>query len=254
MNMKRFEQKTAIVTGGAKGIGAATVRMLHAEGAAVVIVDADEAAAHALARELGGDRVLVKVVDVTDAAQVHACVSEAQARFGSLDVLVNSAGISDTHTALDLPVERWRRVMGVNAEGVFSFCQAFARVARDAKKPAAIVNVSSTAGLNGVPNRPVYVASKHAVVGLTKELAFDLAPLGIRVNAVAPGMVRTPLTESYFQDPVVAERLTLSTPLGRLGLPEEIAHVILFLASDGASFVSGAVVPVDGAFTAAKGR
>jgi meso-butanediol dehydrogenase/(S,S)-butanediol dehydrogenase/diacetyl reductase len=252
--MTRFDKRVVIVTGGAKGIGAAAVRMFHAEGASVVLMDADAPAASALAADLGGQRLLVQSVDVTDAQQVQACVDAADARFGTPDVLVNSAGITDGHAPLDLPIERWRRVMAVNVEGAFSLCQAFARKARAARKPAAIVNVASTAGLIGVPNRPVYVASKHAVVGLTRELAFDLAPLGIRVNAVAPGMVKTPMTDKYFEDPANAERLRASTPLGRVGLPEEIAEVILFLASDAASFVSGAVIPVDGAFTAAKGR
>lgn len=252
--MTRFANRTAIVTGGAKGIGAATVRLLHAQGACVVIADADEEAATRLAGELGAVRALAITLDVADPPQVQACMEAALARFGTLDVLVNSAGITDSHAPLDLPVERWRRVMGVNAEGVFNTCQAFVRLLRSAGRGGAIVNVASTAGLIGVPNRPVYVASKHAVVGLTREMAFDFAALGVRVNAVAPGMVQTPMTDKYFENPADAERLRKSTPLGRVGRPEEIAEVIAFLASDAASFVSGAIVPVDGAFTAAKGR
>lgn len=252
--MTRFTNRTVIVSGGAKGIGAATVRAFHAEGANVVIADSDEEATRRMAEVLGAERILATKVDVSDPAQVHACIEAAQARFGTLDVLVNSAGITDGHPALDLPAERWRRVMGVNAEGVFNMCQAFVLKVRTAQRPAAIVNVSSTAGLIGVPNRPVYTASKHAVVGLTREMAIDFASLGVRVNAVAPGMVLTPMTEKYFESPDDAERLRKSTPLGRVGRPEEIAAVILFLASDDASFVSGAIIPVDGAFTAGKGR
>jgi meso-butanediol dehydrogenase/(S,S)-butanediol dehydrogenase/diacetyl reductase len=252
--MTRFAKRTVIVTGGAKGIGAATVRQFHAEGASVVIADADGESAKALVRELGEERAWAVTLDVADPQQVQACIEAVEQRFGTLDVLVNSAGITDGHAALDLPNERWRRVMGVNAEGVFNTCQAFVRRVRAAQRPAAIVNVSSTAGLMGVPNRPVYVASKHAVVGLTREMALDFAPLGVRVNAVAPGMVQTPMTDKYFENPADAERLRKSTPLGRVGRPEEIAEVIVFLASDAASFVSGAVIPVDGAFTAGKGR
>jgi NAD(P)-dependent dehydrogenase (short-subunit alcohol dehydrogenase family) len=250
----RFTERTVIVTGGASGIGAAAVRSFHAEGANVVVVDADQAGAERVAAELANDCALALAADVSDAASAQACIDEARNRFGRLDVLVNSAGIRDTHPVLELPADRWRRVMAVNADGVFHMSQAFGRAVTTAQHPAAIVNVSSTAGLFGVMNRPVYSASKHAVVGLTKEMALELAPLGIRVNAVAPGMVLTPMTESYFEDPAYAERIRQSLPLGREGRPEEIAAVILFLASDEASFVTGAVVAADGGFTAGKGR
>jgi meso-butanediol dehydrogenase/(S,S)-butanediol dehydrogenase/diacetyl reductase len=251
--MNRFSQRTVIVTGGASGIGAATVRRAHAEGASVVIVDNDEAGARQLAAELGAERALAFGVDVADPAQVQACIEAAQARFGRLDVLVNSAGVRDTHTLLDLPSERWRRVMAINSEGVFNTSQAFVRKVRGVR-PAAIVNVASTAGMIGIVNRPVYVASKHAVVGLSREMAIDFAADHIRVNVVCPGMIYTPMTASYFEKPEDAERIAHSMPMGRAGKPEEIAAVILFLASDDASFVTGAVVPADGGFTAGKGH
>jgi meso-butanediol dehydrogenase/(S,S)-butanediol dehydrogenase/diacetyl reductase len=250
--MSRFSNRTFIITGGASGIGEATVRRAHAEGAAVVIVDADAAGANRLASELGPERSLAVALDVSDSAQVQACIDNALARFGTLDVLVNSAGIRDTHSLEDLPPERWRRVMAVNSEGVFNTSQAFVRKVRAAQRPAAIVNVASTAGIIGILNRPVYVASKHAVVGLTREMAIDLAPHNIRVNVVCPGMIYTPMTASYFEKPEDAQRIAHSMPLGRAGKPEEIASVILFLASDDASFVTGAVIPADGGFTAGK--
>ena len=251
--MNRFENRTVIVTGGASGIGAATARRAHAEGAAVVIVDTDQAGADKLAAELGPERSMAVALDVSDAVQVQACIEAAETRFGHLDVLVNSAGVRDTHSLLDLPSERWRRVMAINSEGVFNTSQAFVRKVRG-KRAAAIVNVASTAGIIGIVNRPVYVASKHAVVGLTREMAIDYAGDNIRVNAVCPGMVYTPMTASYFEKPEDAERIAHSMPLGRAGKPEEIAAVILFLASDDASFVTGAVLPADGGFTAGKGH
>lgn len=250
--MSRFNNRTFIITGGASGIGEATVRRAHAEGAAVVIVDSDATGATRLASELGPERSLAVALDVSDSAQVQACIDAALARFGTLDVLVNSAGIRDTHSLEELPPERWRRVMAVNSEGVFNTAQAFVRKVRAAQRPAAIVNVASTAGIIGIINRPVYVASKHAVVGLTREMAIDLAPHNIRVNVVCPGMIYTPMTASYFEKPEDAERIAHSMPLGRAGKPEEIASVILFLASDDASFVTGAVIPADGGFTAGK--
>jgi meso-butanediol dehydrogenase / (S,S)-butanediol dehydrogenase / diacetyl reductase len=252
--MSRFKGRSVIVTGGASGIGAAAVRAFHAEGASVSIIDADERAANRLSVELGVERTQGIAMDVTDASAVGRALQLAEERFSTPTVLVNSAGISDTHTILDLPTDRWRRVMEVNVTGVFNLSQSFLRKVIQARCAAAIVNVTSTAGLIGIPNRPVYTASKHAVVGLTREMALDFAPHGVRVNAVAPGMVHTAMTESYLADPADAERIARSVPLGRVGLAEEIASVILFLASDEASFVCGAIIPVDGAFTAGKGR
>lgn len=252
--MPRFGNRTVIVTGGGNGIGAAAVRQFHAEGASVVIADADASAVYDLSRELGAERTLAAVVDVSDPQKVQWCIDAALSRFQSLDVLVNSAGMVDASGPLELDQQRFRRVMAVNAEGVFLMCQAFVRKVKERQGVASIINVASTAGMHGVANRPVYTASKHAVVGLTRSMAVDFAGLGVRVNAVGPGLVRTAMTEKFFQTGADADRATKLPPLGRFGRPEDIAEVIVFLASDAASYVTGAIIPVDGGFTAGKAQ
>ncbi len=249
--MSSFDGRVVLVTGGASGIGAATARAFSAAGASIAIGDLDLAAATGLARELPtaeGFRV-----DVTDRPAVEGFVAAARARFGRLDVLVNSAGIREIVPVLDLDPAEWHRVLEINLSGTFHASQFFARTMREDGRGGSIVNISSSAGLMGVPNRAAYVAAKHGIVGLTREMAMELGPLGIRVNAVAPGSVRTPLTERYFSDPELVDRLNRSHPLGRVAVPEEIASVILFLASEAASFVTGAILPVDGGYTAGKG-
>lgn len=250
----RFSQRTFVVTGGASGIGAATARRAHAEGARVVIADQDHEAAAALVLQLGPDRTLHLATDVSQQESVERCIDAALSRFGRIDVLVNSAGIGDRHHTLELPIEKWQKVMRVNVDGVFLMSQTLLRNQPEAAGNISIVNVSSTAGLIGVPQRAAYTVSKHAVVGITRQMALDFARRGVRVNAVCPGLVRTPMTQSYFEDPEHAERMRQSSPLGREAAPEEIAAAILFLASDDASFISGVALPVDAGFTAGKGR
>lgn len=248
--MNRFEGKTVIVTGGASGIGAATARRLYDEGANVVIVDVQEAAALKVSEEIGApERVMGLAADVTEMEAFTNVLESCRSRFGVPDGLVNSAGIRGVGSILDTSPELFKRNLAVNLEGSFYSSQAFAKLLVSEKRPGAIVNVSSTAGIQGISNRLAYVTSKHGVIGLTKAAALDLAPHGIRVNVITPGMIRTPMTAPMFVDPENVVRIRASHPLGREGEPEEIAAAIAFALSGDAGFMTGAVIPIDGGTT-----
>ena len=250
----RFEMTNALITGAGSGIGRAASLAFAKEGAAIAVADVgiESAQATAQAVEGLGRKAVVIQVNVMEPDSVQAMVDNAVAELGSLDVLINSAGVREITPFLELRLEEWLKVIGTNLTGTFLCSQAVSQHLVARGKGGKIINLSSVAGLMAVPNRAAYVASKHAVVGLTKEMAMELGDKNIQVNAIAPGVVETSMTDGYFDNPDVVASLKKAHPAGRWAQPEEIASLMLFVASDEANFMTGATIPVDGGFAAGK--
>lgn len=252
--MGRVEGKSAMITGGASGIGAATARHLLREGARVVIADVQEEAGQKLANELGTVAMFIKL-DVSKEEDWDLALVEIESAFGPLDILVNAAGISVPAAIDEANFDHWKQTMAVNADGVFLGCRAGVASMRRGDG-GSIINISSTLGIRGGAPFPAYCASKGAVRMLTKSVAIRCAEQGwnIRCNSVHPGAIETPMVEPYLQIAPTREKglamLASAHPMGRVGQPEEVANVIVFLASDEASFVTGTEIPVDGGFCA----
>lgn len=239
--------KVGVVTGGGSGIGRATALAFAAEGArCVVVADIDLDKAGAVVEEIGAVGVAVRA-DVTTEADCEAMVATAVDLGGGLDIACNAAGITGAGNATaDFSYEDWRKVMALNLDGVFLSLRAELRAMR-ASGGGAAVNISSGAGLVGLPGLPAYVTAKHGVLGLTKSAAWDHVRDGIRVNAVCPGTIRTPMLEGFLAlEPDNEKRLAKAAPMRRLGEPEEIAASVVWLCSEGASFVTGQALAVDG--------
>jgi NAD(P)-dependent dehydrogenase (short-subunit alcohol dehydrogenase family) len=254
----RLENKNAIVTGGASGIGRATVRRFVAEGANVLIADRNRANAERLAEEIAAAKrtVIAHQVDVSEEAQVDAMVERAVRELGGVDILVAAAaipyagfgGAEDRHRAIiDKPFTDWRELLTVNLDGVFLTDRAVARAMVKAGRGGRIINISSIMALRAAVNSGDYCVSKAGVWMLTKVLALELAPHRITVNAIAPGGVRTPMLQAALdRDPKMEQAIVDSVPLHRIAEPEELAATALFLASDEAAYHTGALLHVNG--------
>jgi meso-butanediol dehydrogenase/(S,S)-butanediol dehydrogenase/diacetyl reductase len=253
MDRKRFVDRVAVITGGASGIGAASARLLAEEGAFVVIADLNEALGHALAERLGDERAMFRKCDVAVRADVEALIEHAIRRFTRLDVLFNNAGVGCFGETPDLDPETWAQVIAIDLNSVFYACRAAIPHMRRTGG-GAIVNTASISGLGGDYGFSAYNAAKGAVINYTRSLAIDHAKDKIRVNALCPGLIDTPLTAPAKQMSGVLDDWIAGIPMKRAGQPEEMAKVVAFLASDDASYVTGSIVVADGGVTAHTGQ
>ncbi|MBL1213209.1 MAG: 3-oxoacyl-ACP reductase FabG [Ignavibacteriae bacterium] len=243
--MKRLEKKTAVITGGAQGIGKSASLKFAEEGAAIAVWDIDEIKGNEFCNELveKGFKAKFFKVNVADFENVKSAVNNVVEAFGTIDILVNNAGITRDGTLKKMTPEQWQQVIDVNLTGVFNCTQLVSAVMLE-KGSGKIINASSVVGLYGNFGQTNYVASKAGVIGMTKVWARELGRKGINVNAVAPGFIATEMVSAMPEK--VIQSMEEKTPLGRLGKPEDIANAFLFLASDEASFINGATLSVDG--------
>lgn len=248
----RLKDKVAIVTGGGSGIGKAACLAFAREGAKVAIGDISPEMAEETAKGIvnqGGEAIGMKV-DVRQAADMEKLVSDTVAKFGKLDIMFNNAGVFDGNPLVHLfDEEMWDKVMDTNARGVFLGCKyAIPEMLKQGK--GKIINTASVCGFGGKGGGPAYVASKHAIVGITRQVAAWYASMGITANCICPSIVKTNMTKELLESPEVVESSLSSTPLGRFAETEEIAPLVVYLASDESDYVTGAAVTIDGGWTA----
>ena len=241
--MKRLENKVAIITGGAAGIGAATAAKFTQEGAKVIIWDLDETRGNALAKELGATFAKVNTANYEE---IEIAAKNVNDKFGRIDILINNAGITRDSTLKKMTVQQWQQVIDVNLSGVF-YCTKIISEYMVANNWGRIVNASSVVGLYGNFGQTNYVATKAGIIGMTKTLARELGRKGVTVNAVAPGFIATEMVAAMPEN--VIEGMKAKVPVGRLGEPKEIANVYAFLSSEEASYINGHTLSVDGGMT-----
>jgi 3-oxoacyl-[acyl-carrier protein] reductase len=238
----RLRERSAVITGGASGLGLAIARRFAEEGARVAIVDRDRAGAESAA---GLVRGLAIAADVTRGADIDRMLDQALGTFGRLDILVNCAGIGRMGSLLETTDEAWEDTLAVNLTGVFR-CSRAAAVTMAAARRGKIINIASVVGVVGFPGRAAYCASKGGVLALTKAMALDCAPFNVQVNALCPGPILTPMTAARFSDPATLAAKLTEIPLRRLGQPEDVAGAAAFLASSDADWITGHTLVVDG--------
>ena len=248
----RFKEKTIIVTGAGSGIGAATARRFAGEGGHVVLVGRTREKLERIAADLDEDHTLVHDADISDEKAVSDLIGATLDRFSGIDILVNNAGVGVMGTAADVSIADYDRAMRINARGLFLMSKLALPMLTERK--GCIVNTSSVSGIGGDWGAAAYDMSKGAVTNLTRAMALDCGRDGVRVNAVAPSLTETDMTDGVMDNAELLNAFKTRIPMGRPAQPEEVASVIAFLASDDAGFVNGAVVPVDGGLSAANGQ
>ncbi len=247
-----FEGKVALVTGAASGIGRETAELYSQNGARVIVSDIDEEGGQQttdVIQRHGGEAAFV-MADVSRPSQCEALIEETLKRFGRLDFACNNAGVTgEQNPTAEYGLESWQRVVEINLSGVF-YCMKYEIPAMQRSGGGSIVNMASILGLVAFAGAPAYVASKHGVVGLTASAAVEYGKENIRINSVGPGFIRTPMISDLEEDPEMHAQLVSMHPIGRLGEPQEVAELVMWLSSDKASFVTGAYYPVDGGYLA----
>ena len=248
--MNRFTNKVVVITGAGNGIGAAAAKRFSSGGATVVAADYVMDDVKKLAASLPSDRTFAVFVDVSDAKAVENMIAETVKRCGKLDVMINNAGVHVIGSILETTLDDWRRISAINIDGVvFGAKYSLPHLI---KSKGCMINTASVSGLGGDWGAAFYCASKGAVANLTRAMAMDHGLSGVRINAVCPSLVKTNMTKGF--DAAVQEKFNERIPLGRAAQPEEVASVMAFLASDDASFINGACIPVDGGTTASDGQ